>query len=861
MNRSHLWKFLFVVFVIVWSFTEIYPPKARNLIDQFEQSTINPDDTLKAIVTRARELDAQAPRRTHANLIEAIGTNDLTRYLPTNYVNFAATRNPVTAALNRMQREAAGEFKLGLDLRGGTAFMMEMDTSRLGGTNGSLTQAVGEGYLVEQAIEVLRRRVDAFGVAEPVIQPAGDNRILVQLPGLSEADKVSAKEQIQKAAYLEFRMVDPEMGAHLSSGLIPPGYEVRKLKERTRDGQERYSNIIVRRAPERGLTGQYVKGARVSRDPMTGSPEISFTMTSEGADIFAEVTRANVGQSLAIMLDGEVISAPRINGPIIGGQGQITGQFTEKEAFELATALENPLRTPLRIVEERGVDPTLGEDSIRSGIKACLIGVIFVSVFMLVYYFVAGVVANIALILNMLVMLGVMCSLDVTFTLPGIAGIVLTIGMAVDANVLIYERIREELAAGKSVRGSIAAGYSKAFSTIFDSNLTTLISAVVLIVLGTGPVKGFGVSLTIGLCVSMFTALVVTRLIFDFLSHKTSLLNGGIKMLHLVRGAKIDFMRFSKPAFVLSWLLIVVGIGYGIFGRGSNMLGVEFKGGDALTLRFVEKINVDQVRAEVSKLNLGDALISYQSDFSSGKESLQIATTRKDDNKKGPEHGELVEDALKAAFPQAQFERIALEQVGPSVGREIQQAAIVASLLSLFGILVYVAFRYEFSFAVAAVVAVLHDVLMTIGWYCLTGVWSEAGRQFNATFVAAILTIIGFSINDTIVIFDRIREDLKLGVPGTFRDLMNRALNQTLSRTIITSGTTFLSTFALYLFGGGPINDFAFTFLVGIITGTYSTIYIAGALVLWWHKGQRPVLGTAVTPVRTTEAAEARASA
>jgi len=508
-------------------------------------------------------------------------------------------------------------------------------------------------------------------------------------------------------------------------------------------------------------------------------------------------------------------------------------------------------------VEERGVDPSLGEDSIRSGIRACIVGVALVAGFMLVYYLLAGAVANVALLCNIIILLGVMCSLNVTYTLPGIAGIVLTVGMAVDANVLIFERIREEQAHGKSVRGALAAGYSRAFGTIFDSHVTTLISSILLIAFGTGTIKGFGVALTIGVAASLFTALVITRLVFDFLLNKTSMLNGGVKMLHLIGKPNLDFMGLAKPAFALSWIIIVVGIGYGVFVR-TNLAGIEFAGGESMTLSFAQKVEREKLRTVVDGLKLGESRIGYQNDQVNKRETLRIDLPHDEAAAKEgkPSNSSRVEAALKQAFPEAKFAPLGTETFGPAVGQEIQKAAIIASLLSLFGILVYVAFRYEFSFAIGAVIAILHDVLMTIGMYCLTGLWSD-GRQFNATFVAALLTIIGFSINDTIVIFDRIREDLKLGVPGTFRDLINRATNETLSRTIITSGTVFLATMSLYLFGGGPINDFAFTFLVGIITGTYSSIYIASALVLWWHKGQRPVLGTSVTPVATgTEGAE-----
>jgi len=849
MNRSHLWKLVLILLVVAWSVSEIYPPTSKNLIEAFEQQSSTPNKTFDEIVKKAQQLDTsnmdRTPGITYSNLLVAISTNDIRAFFPSNYINAAVERDVTRGILNRVQRSAAGKFRLGLDLQGGTQFLLEMDMSRAQTNAGVMMNA---DFIAEQAVEVLRRRVDRFGVSEPVIAPAGGGRILVQLPGLSESDKLQAKAQIQKAAFLEFRLVHPDSEGQLSRGVVPPGYvRMYEMVPSGTPGQRIPQAILVKRASERGLSGKHVEGAGVGHDPATGSPYVSFSLRPEGAQLFGEITQAAIGERLAIILDGEVVSAPSINGAILGGNGQITGSFTDKEAFELATSLENPLAAPLEVKEERGVDPSLGADAIASGKMATLLGVGGVAAFMIVYYLTAGLVANVALFLNILIMLGVMCSLDVTFTLPGIAGIVLTIGMAVDANVLIYERMREELAAGKSVRGAVSSGYDKAFGTIFDSNLTTLISSVLLIIMGTGPIKGFGVALTVGLCVSMFTALVVTRLIFDFLLAKDIIKT--LPMLHIIKGTNIRFLDFAKPAFIASWLLIVVGIGYGVFVRGHNMLGIEFAGGDELQMRFSQRVETEKVRETLSKGGIGETRIQYQTEGAgSTKRDYLSITAAKDAGLKA-------EEVLKKAFPESKFERVRMDSVGATIGKEIQKSGVIASFLSLFGILVYVAFRYEFSFAVAAVVAVAHDVLMTIGWYCLTGTVGE-GRQFNATFVAALLTIIGFSINDTIVIFDRIREDLKMGAAGSFNEIIDRALNQTLSRTIITSGTVFLATISLYVFGGGAINDFAFTFLVGIITGTYSSIYIASALVVWWHKGKRPAMGS-VAPVGGVSAAGA----
>jgi SecD/SecF fusion protein len=828
MNRNKFWKFVFVVLIVTWALYEIYPPRSRDLVEHFATRAARPDATLTEILERARAMQAERPDRDYGNLQDAIGTNDITYYFP--FFDTTGELNPNQAILNRLQREAAGKIKLGLDLRGGTSFLMQMDTNRL-------EDVQDLDAVLSQAVEVLRKRVDKFGVAEPVIQPAGNNRILVQLPGLSQAERETAITTIQRAAFLEFRMVHEQSDDLVENNEIPPGHELLQHVQRQRDGSQRIDRVIVRKRAE--LTGSAIRSAQVVRGNL-GEPEIDFSLTSEGAAIFADLTRENVGRRLAIILDGELYSAPVIQSAIETGRGQITGSFDLREAHELANVLENPLRAPLELVYSSDVDPTLGRDSVRSGIRAAIYGLILVSVFMLVYYLLAGLVANVALVLNIIILLGVMCSIGTTLTLPGIAGILLTIGMAVDANVLIFERIREEVKAGKSMRGALSSGYDKAFSTIFDTNVTTLISAIILIFMGTGPVKGFGVTLTIGIAVSMFTALVVTRLLFEWMIAKEWLKN--LKMLAVLGHTRLDFLRWAVPAFAASWLLILVGTSYGLFSRGANVLGVEFVGGETITLAFDQSkdIGVDQIRSSVGRVGIGEALIAYQRDISTGDRTLRITVRGQEAAEAGVERTGRVIEQIQTDFADAEFRALSVDQVGPTVGRELRNTAIYALLLAMFGILVYVAFRYEFSFAVAAVVALLHDLLMTLGIYFLSG------REMNVTMVAALMTIMGFSINDTIVIFDRIREDLKLGVRGSFREVMNLAINQTLSRTIITSGTTFLATLCLFIFGGGPVNDFAFTFLIGIVVGTYSTIYIATAIVLWWHKGHRPALGSQV---------------
>ena len=824
MKSGYFWKWTFVVFVLAWAIWEITPPAGRPLLDHFAERIDRGDETrielIDAILQEARTLQERNPGRDYANLLDAVGTNEIASLFPG--IDTSGERNPTRKVLDVLQQEAAGRIRLGLDLQGGISFLVALDT-------GKIDPGSDKELVLSKAIEVLRARVDRFGVSEPVLQPIGTDRILIQLPGLSEVDYQTARSTLTRPAFLEFRMVHEESARILAENMILPGYEILELTDTDEaTQQEVLRRYLVRREAEKGLSGKHLKRASVQHDPVKGIL-IQFEMTREGGRLFADITRDNAGRSFALVLDGKLSQHPiGIREPILSGQGQIEGDFSFREATELVNVLENPLEAPVAIVEEQTVEPTLGMDSIRSGVRASLIGLALVAVFMAVYYLLAGMIANGALMLNLVFLLGVLCSIDGTLTLPGIAGVVLTIGMAVDANVLILERIREELAMGKSTRGAIDNGYRRAFGTIFDANVTTLIASIILIYMGKGPVKGFGVTLTIGILASMFSALVITRLVIQ------GLLAGGImkrvSMLRLgfLHNCRFDFMRHWKRWFAISWALIFIGIGTGIY-RGGSAVGIDFSGGDATVFRFDRAVDIAELRPVVEGIEgVGSAGITYQSDLGSGTQTLKVTSPF--------ETGTQVARALEENFPESGFAISSASKVGGSVGREIQRSAFLAVALALFGILFYVAVRYEFSFAIGAVLAVVHDVLMTLGWFFLTG------RELNAPMVAAILTVIGFSINDTIVIFDRIREDLRMGTRGNFREIMNRAINKCLSRTIITSGTTLFTALALYIFGGSVINDFSFTFLIGIITGTYSSIYIASSIVLWWTRGEKPEL-------------------
>jgi len=799
--------------------------------------------------------------------------------------------------------------KLGLDLKGGTSFTVEVDRNEVRKNvlekdaklaDADLEAAVTKDVKATQgvALEVIRSRVDGLGIAEPEIYPLLDSRIVIRLPGVDVNKRTEAKNSILSVAFLEFRLVHAESDAWtdelFTAGLTPPGfkpvrvgnqsYYVRDRSELDDKALDRaYWGELKRFGAKRGaefmlekdtlkdgstvykpayievrkqLTGSALKDARVDYDQYN-RPYIGLSFNKAGAERFGKVTAAyaprgdnnlnsDTGRRLAIILDGKLYSAPTIQDAIYSGSAQITGSFTVDECTRLVNVLRaGALPAPVSIVEERTVDPTLGKDSIASGMRACIYGGISVFVFMAAYYLLAGVIADIALLMLMILLpfgmwfssgilslfsagAGASAGLPV-MTLPGIAGIVLTIGMAVDANVLIFERIREELQTGKSLAGSITAGYNKAFSTIFDSNLTTLLTAVILFWQGSGAIRGFAVTLSAGILMSMLMALVFTRLLLDTLAEKTKLTT--IKMFSIFHNTKFDFLGKRTIAVGLSLAVIVVTWIFFV-GKGEKNFGVDFTGGSAITFAFDQKQPVDAVRTVLTQAGIKEASIQYRKDLGAAGDAMDKETL---ELKVSYESGNAAVDAVKTAFVAQGYRDIANDTVGPQIGEELKKKGIMALVMAMLGIIIYISIRFEFAFAVGAIVAIFHDVLITVGIYCLMG------RQLSLPIIAALLTIVGYSVNDTIVVFDRIREDIKLlhGGKTSYREIANLSINQTLARTTLTSLTTLLTVIMLLVFGGGAINDFALALFIGIVVGTYSSIFIATPVVLLWHKEKK----------------------
>src|SRR5438128_5031317 len=700
---------------------------------------------------------------------------------------------------------------LGLDIQGGTSFLF-----RLKGGD----KEVNKGML-DQAVEVIRKRVDYYGGGEPIISPVGSDRILVQIPGLDTAKIQEARDQLSRVAKLEFRLVYPDNGERLAAidkgtEVVPPEYKIENHKRETEDKEKATTErLLVKKKADLG-------GDRVSSSNAIYGNEgwtVQLKFDSEGAKKFGQITEQFKGHRFAIVLDGVILSAPVIRDAIYGGDAVITGQFTEKEARGLASALENPLQTPVSIEEERSVSPTLGADSIKASILAGLVGLAITLVCVAIYYRFAGIIACLALLVNIVLLIGALTMFRFVLTLPGIAGIILTIGLAVDASVLVYERLREELALGKSLKIAIQAAYEKAFSSIFDANITTLITAVILFWKASGPVKGFAISLTLGILASLFTALIVGRNIFEFFIETGRLKK--ISMLHLISSQNINFLGKGFLACMCSLALIIAGA-TSFYVRGEKNFGVDFRGGDLITLSSPQAIDVGKVRAALQPINLADA--SIQESNQGGKYYITVRT---------PLHtSDAVEKQIMTAMPQAQFKVEGAERVGALVGGELARSSLVALGLGILGILIFVTLRFELSFAVGAIVALLHDVLITVG------IFSLLHRELTLTMVGAVLTIAGYSINDTIVVYDRIREGLASGRKGSIEQIMNESINQTLSRTILTSTVTLIPILCLFLFGGAVLRDFSLAIIIGVAVGTYSSIFIASPIVLWWTRAR-----------------------
>ena len=714
----------------------------------------------------------------------------------------------------------AHNLKGGIDLIGGSSFTLRVQpTIDPEGTSVPVTATA-----VQQAIQTVEKRLNNLGTADLLIVAQGNDRILVQMPGVSPEEASAVREILEKIAKLELKAVHPESSALANrlaaekeaDRVLPPGYKLYVLSDEDEDGQVITENILLKRRS--ALDGSYIVHAQELYGPYEG--KLTVELNPEGANKMFDLTskmRPGVDR-LAIVLDGKVLSAPVVQSSL-GANFEISGMKDANEAKGIAAALLNPLKNPLLVEEERTVSATLGKETVHQGITAGIAGLGLTLLFVLIYYRFAGIIALLGLTLNILILFGAMAMFGFTFTLPGIAGIILTIGVAVDANVLIYERLREELAAGKSIKAAISAAYDKAFSAIFDANITTLITALILFWRASGTVKGFAVTLTIGILASMLAALLCTRVLFWWFSDAGVLKK--LTFMNLIPERAFNFLGKRKIAFSFSIILIVAGLG-SVGMKGNSSLGIDFTGGAQLSYQLVDGQTVEQpaVQQVLNKLELSKQA-SSQEETTTGGEYLLTVRCASDDIG-------AIETALSSNF-EVLKDKPSRETISASLGGEFLNTALWALIAGMVAILIYITIRFEFSFALGAFAALFHDILICLGIVILSG------QELSLIHVGAFLTIAGYSINDTIVVFDRIREDLR-SRRGDVQDVMNHAINATLSRTVLTSLTTFVAVLVLYIFGGSALKDFSFTIMIGVIVGTYSSIFIASPIVYIWSK-------------------------
>ena len=664
---------------------------------------------------------------------------------------------------------------------------------------------------VTQSIEVIRKRIDELGTTEPVVQRQGADRILVQVPGLD--DPARLKALIGTTAKLTFHLVSDAMSpADALQSRPPAGTKI--LYEEDADPPIPY--LVESRAM---VDGEDLVDAQSGFDQRTNEPIVTFRFNTKGASRFGQVTTANVGRPFAIVLDDNVLSAPVIREPIIGGSGQISGSFTPETSNNLAILLRaGALPAKLTVLEERTVGPGLGADSIAAGKIAAIVGAVGVLIFMLLAYGLLGVIADIALAANIAMLIGVLSYLGATLTLPGIAGIVLTMGMAVDSNVLIYERIREERRNGRNLIQSFDAGFRTAFGTILDANITTLIAAFILFYLGSGPIRGFAVTLAIGIVTTVFTAYTFTRLMMAFwVKWKRPKELPARPVSFVPEKTSFRFMKyrsFSFPASALAMIASVV-----LFFAVSLNFGIDFKGGTLVELQAKqEAADISDVRSRLGELDLGDVQVQ---EFGSPREILVRVESQGTVDNAEQSVETLVRQTLEEDY---EFRRV--EVVGPTVSGELAQTGTLAVIAALLAIMIYIWFRFEWQFAVGAVIATLHDVILTIGMFAILQL------EFSLSSIAAMLTIVGYSLNDTVVVYDRIRENLRKYKKMPVPQLLDLSINNTLSRTILTSLTTLVALLALYFLGGEVLAPFTFAMIFGVVVGTYSSVFIAAPILI-----------------------------
>ena len=606
------------------------------------------------------------------------------------------------------------------------------------------------------------------------------------------------------------------------------------------DTEERFIQLVALRVTNRdgkaAMEGDVVTDASQAFGQYNSSAEVSMSMNQEGAKQWKRLTAENIGKSIAIVLDGFVYSYPTVQSEISGGRSSISGDFSVNEAKDLANILKSgKLPAPARIIEEAIVGPSLGEEAISSGLTSFIFALLIVLVYMIFFYNRAGIVSNVALLANIFFIFGVLSSLGAVLTLPGIAGIILTIGMSVDANVLIYERIREELTNGKGIRLAISDGYNSAYSSIIDANVTTLLTGIILYTFGTGPIKGFATTLVIGIITSLFAAIFITRLIISARLNKGKDMHFSNKITKgAFKNTNVDFIGLRKRFYILSSIIVVLGLG-SLFTKGLQ-LGVDFDGGRTFVVRFDDSVNNEDLRNELSNVFIDNDGLKYTPQVKTFGDDNQVKiTTSYMINNNDVNTDKVVEDKLKEGLETSglNYEIMSSQKVGPTIADDIKDAAVWSIIFSLLVIFIYILLRFrKWQFSLGAVAAVFHDVIIVLSIFSFFYGILPFSLEIDQAFIAAILTIIGYSLNDTVVVFDRVREYMNINKKKKIHEYMNGSLNSTLSRTINTSLTTFFVLLVIFVFGGEVIRGFMFALMVGVIVGTYSSLFIASPIML-----------------------------
>lgn len=854
---------VFALAVIGVFVAAMFPLKQSDFYETFNKLLANPaDPTVQKVIERAKALQQEDKIKYlyPSTALEAaareikIPAEDGSGSYSVDLVHFV---KPVVVKAQKLQnngdvislvrKNASGSIRLGIDLNGGAEFLLHLQADK------EMDSSQFDSFR-DNAIETLRKRLEAQNFFETEISPAGQDFVSVRVPSVNSDDRANLEKLILRSAKLEFRLVHPnndvevpKFMAYLAAGGDPDSYpdtpsEAEFLAEERRDDHNNLYTDYTLVETTVQMEGDNIKDSYVTMNEF-GQREILLFFNTAGTVQFGEVTGKHVGERLAIVLDGQLYSAPTLLSKIDGGTARITGSFSQDEAKSVSDALKSgSLPFVITIASRSDIDATVGQETIRKSIYSGILGTALVMIFMLIYYRLAGLVANISLIVNTGVLLGAMAAFDVTLTLPGIAGIILTLGMAVDANVLIYERIREEQDAGKSLEYAVKTGFDRAFSAIFDSNVTTLFTGAILYWQGTGAIKGFAMTLVIGIFTTMFSAVFLSRLLFEFFLMLPLKLKK-INMMMFLPHPHFDFIKFRFVGFGISACLILVSL-VTVFVRGRDALSIDFTGGTQLILSYVPK---DKAMAQIPSGDIEkvlekegfDAKATYKKitdeENVDGRSVLELVVRDRGTGTVSQENAETLIQKLDEAYPDVKLTKLSESTLGALIGAAFTKSAIKALICAMIGMIIYMVIRFQFSYSIAANIALVHDVIVATGLYLLFG------GQISLQVVASLLTLIGYSVNDTIVIFDRQRENLATRKGMTYFQIVELSLNQTLARTILTSVCVMLVLICQLIFGGDGIRDFVAVILIGNIAGCYSSIFVSPMITAYWHKEERNI--------------------